>query len=96
MDSLEKPTAPEMEIPEQPYGNEIPRLADVVAHFGYAEFSGFGSCWRNAPEVFSNLTKLPEVIRLSSAHKGRLRVVFDFDPAYPVALIQLFTEELEQ
>jgi hypothetical protein len=70
---------------------------ETYAHFGYEvkhEFGVGAGCWPNdGKTIMQNLRALPEILEQFSDPKKRIRVVFDYDPAFPRALFQIF--ELE-
>ena len=61
----------------------------VYAHYGYVKdlaiSAGF---WRNDGTIFQKLAQVPELIERYG--KGKIRAIFDYDPDYPRALIQIW------
>lgn len=62
----------------------------VIEHYGYGPetvnapgtYLGF---WPNGDSVFDGLAKLPELLD----RKQKVRIVFDYDPDFPSAMIQV-------
>lgn len=67
---------------------------EVMEHFGYMEGipldAGIG-CWPNdADLILKRLAMLPEVLKRRGALKRKIRIVFDYDPDFPRALLQVW------
>lgn len=64
--------------------------AAVLAHYGYepGRLAPTRGIWENDSAAIQRLSKLPEL--LERYGDGKLRVVFDYDPEYPRALIQVW------
>ena len=68
----------------------------ALAHFGY-DRSGVAPAigiWPNDGDALIRLGRLPEVLRLHQAEKKKIRIVFDYDPDFPKALLQIWGLEL--
>lgn len=68
--------------------------AEVMEHFGYMEGIpldvGIG-CWPNdADLILKRLAVLPEVLKQRDALKRKIRIVFDYDPDFSSALLQVW------
>lgn len=68
--------------------------AEVLEHFGYADGLspdvGIG-CWPNDVDlILARLAMLLEVLRQRDALKRTIRIVFDYDPDFPRALLQVW------
>ena len=64
----------------------------ALAHFGY-DRSGVAPAigiWPNDGDALIRLGHLPEVLRLHQAEKKKIRIVFDYDPDFPKALLQIW------
>ncbi|MCI8935189.1 MAG: hypothetical protein HFE80_11935 [Clostridiaceae bacterium] len=61
----------------------------VLEHYGHVKdlmvHTGF---WRNDGTIFQKLAQVPELIEQYG--KGKIRAIFDYDPDYPRALIQIW------
>lgn len=68
-----------------------PTPEEVLRHFGYPEDTqekGVGiGCWEKS-KIFNNLADLPELIPYLDKNK-KIRIVFDYDPDFPRALLQV-------
>lgn len=64
--------------------------ASVLAHYGYTpeKAAPARGIWANDDTVLQRLSKLPELLEQHGS--GKLRIVFDYDPEYPKALIQVW------
>ena len=61
---------------------------DIAEHFGYAALANKHGCWKVQPGVFDRIRSLPEVL---DPHK-KIRVIFDYDPDFSRALIQIIED----
>ena len=61
----------------------------VAAHYGYKSLSSKRGMWPIAPGVLDRLSRLPEVLD----EKKKFRVIFDYDPEFQRALIQIFEDQ---
>lgn len=61
----------------------------VLDHYGYVKdvmvHTGF---WRNDGTIFQKLAQVPELIERYG--NGKIRAIFDYDPDFPRALIQIW------
>ena len=61
----------------------------VLEHYGHVKdimvHTGF---WRNDGTIFQKLAQVPELIEKYG--KGKIRAIFDYDPDFPRALIQIW------
>lgn len=68
-----------------------PTPEEVLRHFGYPEDTqekGVGiGCWEKGT-VFERFANLPELIPYLDKNK-KIRIVFDYDPDFPRALLQV-------
>ena len=63
----------------------------IIAHYGYHQetvdapgtYLGF---WPNKDDVFDGLARLPELLD----RQQKVRIVFDYDPDFPTAMIQVY------
>lgn len=73
--------------------------SDALEHFGYLE--GIPpevriSCWpNNADLIRKRLATLPDILNQRSPLKSKIRIVFDYDPDYPKALLQIWGLDTE-
>lgn len=69
-----------------------PDTEATLKHYGYdTEIAAPAmGLWSNDGTTISRLGKLPEVLSMYKAEKRKIRVVFDYDPDYPRALLQVF------
>ena len=67
-------------------------IDEVLEHFGYQKDSAAPALgnWANDGTAFRRLASLPEVLERFSNPEIRIRVVFDYDPAFPRALLQVW------
>ena len=79
-------------IPDERWPGWVFNSKDVCSHYGYDEATDFIGVppnavgyWRNNETVLDELARLPEVLD----RKQRVRIVFDYDPDYPRAMIQV-------
>lgn len=65
-------------------------IASVLAHYGYTseKTAPTRGVWANDGTALQRLSSLPEL--LEQHESGKLRIVFDYDPEYPKALIQVW------
>lgn len=70
--------------------DSCPGREAVFKHYGYSTESAAHYCgfWPNDGTALDRLGDLPEALRLCKAEKQKIRIVFDYDPEYPMALIQ--------
>lgn len=60
----------------------------VLEHYGYKkDHDGPRGFWRNDGTVFQRFCEIPEVIQQFG--RGKVRVIFDYDPDFPRALVQI-------
>ncbi len=69
-----------------------PTIQNVLKHYGYHDESMAPTVglWSNNGTAIARLENLPEVLSLYKAEKRKIRVVFDYDPDYPKALLQIW------
>ena len=85
-----KITAEEFEEIMRRYDAKGP-IEDTLRHFGYSEsreVAEFRQHWDKS-EYLKNLLSMPEFINIELKHK-KFKMVLDYDPDYPNALIQFF------
>lgn len=65
---------------------------EVLRHFGYnpQEAAPSLGLWKNDGTAISRLQCLPEVIRLYGEETQKIRIVFDYDPDFSKALLQVW------
>jgi len=65
----------------------------ICAHYGYADTgqSVQRGYWPKET-VMERIALIPEYLRLSGLEKKRFRLVLDYDPDFPRALISIHTE----
>ena len=70
-------------------------MMDVLKHFGYEGLDGIEGIgiWPNDGTAIDRLRNLPEAIKVMGADTRKIRVVFDYDPDFPKAIIQIFGVE---
>ena len=60
----------------------------VLEHYGYKrDLDGPRGFWSNDGTIFERFCKIPEVIQQFG--NGKIRVIFDYDPDFPRALVQI-------
>ena len=69
-----------------------PDAKAILKHYGYngdstAQTIGL---WPNDGTAIARLGQLPEALGLYKAEKSKIRVVFDYDPDYPRAVLQVW------
>lgn len=64
----------------------------ALKHYGYDEKSAAPAMglWANDGSTIARLEKLPEVLSMYKAEQRKIRVVFDYDPDYPRAVLQVW------
>lgn len=62
------------------------QLNDTAAHFGYAEVANRIGHWPVDSGTLERLKELPEILDA----KKKTRIIFDYDPSFPRALLQVF------
>ena len=65
-----------------------PGLEEAMDHFGYETIGEWNNLWLNTPEQLEMLSSLPEIIKTLGLDK-RYQIIFDYDPDYPIMLIQM-------
>lgn len=63
---------------------------EVLTHFAYGNTAPTNGIWPNDGTALGRLGKLPEVLHLCQAEKKKIRIVFDYDPDFPKALLQIW------
>lgn len=68
------------------------RREDVFGHFGYLEddYAPSVGIWPNNDGTLSRLGGLPEVLQSFGGAQKKIRIVFDYDPNFPKALLQVW------
>lgn len=60
----------------------------VLEHYGYErDHDGPRGFWSNDGTIFQRFCEIPEVIQQFG--RGKVRVIFDYDPDFPRALVQI-------
>lgn len=64
----------------------------VAGHYGYTsdELAPTRGFWRNDGTVLKKLSEVQELLEKFGDPEKKIRVVFDYDPNYPRALIQVW------
>lgn len=82
---------PESQVREEAKGP----IAKTLLYFGYsvnAQNIENSEHW-NKSELPENFSRIPDTIGLYLKRNRRFKLIFDYDPVYPNALIQFFDEE---
>lgn len=66
--------------------------AMIAEHFGYSvdELAPTRGFWENNGEVLKRLSGVQEALEKFRDPKKKIRVIFDYDPDYPRALVQIW------
>lgn len=64
----------------------------ILKHYGYDSecVAPMMGIWRNDGTALSRLISLPDALGLYKAEQRKIRVIFDYDPDYPWAVLQIW------
>ena len=69
--------------------SKMPFSREVAERYGYTSLANKRGMWPVQPGVLQNLALLPQALDESK----KIRIIFDYDPNFHRALVQVFEDE---